>query len=149
MTIHPMLKLAGLGLAVVLLTVALSLVGLAAKWGGICETIVHAALPAPSGQQKAWVYGTDCGAVASITATTVAIGSSADVQDLTEDDQATPLFRARVDRSSPLRVGAYGPAVSVRWAGDSALTISYDPRVEVLLAVLRADGITVAYDTLP
>ena len=144
-----MLKLAGLGLAIVLLTLAVSVVGLASMWGGICETVVHTAVPAPSGPLTAWVFGSDCGAVASVTTTTVAIGTAADVQDRHEDDRATALFRARVDRSSPLRAGAYGPAISVRWVSDSALTIGYDPRVEVLLAVLRSHGITVAYDTIP
>ena len=149
MKIHPLLKLAGLGFVVVLLTLAVSFVGLASMWGGICETVVHAAVAAPGEHQKAWVYGADCGAVASVTTTTVAIGAPTDVQDPREDDQATPLFRARVDRSSPLRVSAYGPAVSVRWVSDSALTIGYDRHVEVLLAVLRTHGITVTYDTLP
>lgn len=143
-----LLKGLAAAVGVVVVLAATGLFATALGISDLCETVVHETVLSKSGQQAAFVFGRDCGAVATITSTTVDIGPP-DVTDPMDDDRPRTVFQARVEEGSPLRVNGYGPGVAAVWHGDTVLSVRYDPRAEVRFAVTRIHGLTVVYDTLP
>ena len=117
-------------------------------FAGVCSTVVHSRVPAPAGHQVAYVYGGDCGAVATITSTTASIGPPG-VADPRDDERAESVFHAYIAEESPHRVSNYGPRVDAQWLNDTTLVLRYSSDSRVDWAVVQIGRVTVRHDRIP
>lgn len=142
------LRNVGIAVAVLVAVVGGALFAISRAFADICETVVLNDPSTASRRLTAYVYGGDCGAVATITTTTVVVGPPG-IVDPHHNDQVVDVLRVKVAETDPRRSGNYGPPVEARWADDSTLVLTYHSGLDVRYALLRTSEFRVMYDTLP